>query len=301
MKTTLHSLAGFVLFPIALLATAVPLPARAAQSYDNCTGFIDTLPATISTQGTWCLRHDLSTAITSGNAITIATNNVTIDCNGFKLGGLAAGIDTLAYGIRANNLLNLTIRHCNVRGFHIGIYTTGGGGHLIEHNSLDSNTVIGIDIVNTPIVFDGPSSIIRANQVIDTGSATLTHREAAYGIIAQNRVAVLDNTVNGVIAMSDAGEAWAYGIVTMYNSDGSVTGNRVRGLVGSGMGAAIGIYNGNSGYLVVRENDVQGNDVINSIGVRCENGRAIARDNIIAGFSTGIENCLSDGNTLNPN
>ena len=28
-------------------------PAAAAQSYDNCTGFIDSLPATISTQGVW--------------------------------------------------------------------------------------------------------------------------------------------------------------------------------------------------------------------------------------------------------
>ena len=52
--------------------------AHAAQSLDTCAGFLDTLPTTISTQGVWCLRHDLSTNIASGNAITVATNNVTI-------------------------------------------------------------------------------------------------------------------------------------------------------------------------------------------------------------------------------
>jgi hypothetical protein len=31
---------------------ATPAPAKAAESCDNCTGFVDSLPATIGTQGT---------------------------------------------------------------------------------------------------------------------------------------------------------------------------------------------------------------------------------------------------------
>src|SRR5690349_10351056 len=127
--------AAIVVF--ALLGPALPSPAHAAQSYDNCTGFIDSVPATVSTPGTWCLRHDANTAITSGTAITIATNNVTIDCNDFKLGGLAAGAGTATNGLYANTRFNVTVRHCNVRGFKYGIYFTNGGGHLIEDNSLD--------------------------------------------------------------------------------------------------------------------------------------------------------------------
>src|SRR5690606_30008425 len=65
-----------------------PAPATAADSFDSCTGYIDSLPATISSQGVWCLRGHLSTGISSGDAISINTNNVTIDCNDFKLGGL---------------------------------------------------------------------------------------------------------------------------------------------------------------------------------------------------------------------
>jgi hypothetical protein len=45
----------------------------------------------IGKQGVWCLRKDQSTANTSGSAITINTNNVTVDCNDFKIGELAAG------------------------------------------------------------------------------------------------------------------------------------------------------------------------------------------------------------------
>ncbi|HEY0661599.1 MAG TPA: hypothetical protein VGD21_09825, partial [Lysobacter sp.] len=84
MNILSHRPAGIAVLAILLAGPVAPAPAQAAQSYDNCTGFIDSLPATITTQGTWCLRKDLSTAMSSGNAITIATNNVTIDCNDFK-------------------------------------------------------------------------------------------------------------------------------------------------------------------------------------------------------------------------
>src|SRR5687768_7416536 len=79
-----------------LLAAAAVPRAYAAESYDYCPRVISSLPATISTQGTWCLKSNLSTGITTGNAITIATNNVTIDCNDYKLGRLPAGDATNA-------------------------------------------------------------------------------------------------------------------------------------------------------------------------------------------------------------
>ena len=84
-------------------------PVQAAESYDNCTGFIDSLPATISTQGTWCLRKHLYTSVTSGAAISVLTDNVTVDCNHFRLSGLGAGIGTNAVGISAGaSRLNAT-------------------------------------------------------------------------------------------------------------------------------------------------------------------------------------------------
>src|SRR4249920_3461142 len=94
------NLGAFFLLTLAMLFGA-PRAAHAAESYDNCTGYINSLPAVISTGGIWCLKHDLSTAI-DGDAIHInGTNDITIDCNNFKIGGLAAGIGTNATGIWA--------------------------------------------------------------------------------------------------------------------------------------------------------------------------------------------------------
>jgi len=292
MRFVSSGISAVLAIAAAVSAATVPLPARAAESYDNCTGFIDSLPATISSQGTWCLRHDLSTNIIDGNAIIIATNNVTIDCNDFKVGGLAAGAGTTSVGIYAFNRLNLTVRHCNIRGFWYGLIAYGGG-HLIEDNGFDANTYAALYV-------DAAGSTIRSNRVIDTGGST-SFAGFAFGIYAASGVDVLDNTVNGVAPIPNgSGNAMATGIYTESNGEGSVAGNRVRGLAASGTGTTIGIDNSNSGRLVVRDNDVQGNGVAGSIGVYCDN-QAMARDNVVAGFATGVQNCLPSGNTVNAN
>src|SRR5690606_22871566 len=104
---------GFLLVSSFLL----PLGAQAAEDYDSCTGYIDSVPVSIHEQGVWCLRKDLSTAITIGQAIYVGGNNITIDCNGYKLGGLGAGPATQATGIYSYTVTNLSIRRCNIRGF----------------------------------------------------------------------------------------------------------------------------------------------------------------------------------------
>src|SRR4249919_1254017 len=151
-------LAGLCGAPLLLLALCLlaPRAAHAAESYDNCTGFITSVPTVISSQGTWCLKQDLATAMTTGVAITIATNNVTIDCNDFKLGGLAAGLGTTAYGIFSSNHLNTTVRRCNIRGFYVGLDLGGvsSGGNVAEDNRLDGN-------VNIGIWMEGDGSVVR--------------------------------------------------------------------------------------------------------------------------------------------
>ena len=130
---------------LAGLIPSTTFTAVAAESYDNCTGFVDSLPAVISSQGTWCLRKDLATPVGTGVAIDIRTNNVTLDCNDFKIGGLAAGSGTRTNGIGATGRSNITVRHCSVRGFFHGI-KLDGAGHLIEHNLLDRSTWMGISV-----------------------------------------------------------------------------------------------------------------------------------------------------------
>jgi hypothetical protein len=274
---------------VSLTALLNPITVHAAQSYDNCTGFITSLPATITTQGTWCLNADLTTAITSGNAITVAANNVTIDCNDFKLGGLAAGAATQTNGIFAYSRDNLTIRRCNIRGFFYGTYLVNGSGHLIEDNRFDSNTNTGIDV-------ESNRSIIRRNLVIATGGVSSSL--LPYGIYSQGSVDVLDNTVNGVTA--SAPNDSAYGIYTFNNTDGSISGNRVRGLVKTGTGLAYGIYNFGSGRITMRNNEVVGDGSAGSVGVYCDSPQGRVTGNVIGGFATAINLCSGTNNEIVP-
>ena len=278
---------------LALLAglLAIPAAASAAESLDTCAGFIDSVPTTISTQGVWCLRHDLSTSIASGAAIVVATNNVTIDCNDFKLGGLGGGAATQAAGISASDRLNTTVRHCNIRGFVNGISLTGmsGGSHLVEDNRFSSNTYLGIRV-------EGDGSVIRRNQINDTGG-TLLPIGVAYGIYARGSIDVLDNTISGVLPtlLPGPNSGSAFGVYTYSNPDGSISGNRVRGLVHLGSGTVAGIYNNGTGRISMRNNDLVGDGGSGSQGLRCADGYGRVKDNIVSGFFFANVTCSDAG------
>jgi hypothetical protein len=277
------------LLGLALLAAASPMPASAAPSYDACTGFITSLPAVISTQGTWCLDGDLSTAITSGNAIEVANNNVTIDCNGFKIGGLAAGAGTTTRGIRANARLNTTVRDCNLRGFHTAIEIGGApsAGHLVEGNRVEGSTVTGINV-------NGAGSQVRSNRVLDTGLSTVTTGQS-FAILVLGAVDVVDNSVEGVTAVANAsGNVSTRGIQVLSATGAQVAGNRVRGLVRLGDGSSVGINVVTSTRSDVRDNFVLGPG---TAGIACSGPDGIY-DNHVNGFDTNLALCPDQGNVL---
>jgi parallel beta-helix repeat protein len=275
MKHTRHPLPA--LLAVAWLLS-VAANVNAAESYDNCTGFIDALPATISTQGVWCLRQNLSTAITTGAAINIATNNVTIDCNDFKIGGLAAGDSSLAIGIYADAQQNATVRHCGIRGFIRGIWLSSGAGHLVEDNRLDNNLYAGI-------VISGDNNRVQRNRVYDTGGST--GNTISYGIYAAGDV--MDNTVAGVFA--NGATPARYGIHV--SGSGSVArGNQVRGLdVASGvMGAAIGIHAANPG-ITLAGNRISAEVATTGNGINGVGGNTFCTVNTVVGFATAYNGC----------
>jgi nitrous oxidase accessory protein NosD len=287
------NLGSFFILALAMLL-GTPGVAHAAESYDNCTGFITSLPAVITTEGTWCLKKDLSTAITSGVAINVSAHNVTIDCNDFKLGGLAAGMDTQTWGISEGNRHAVIVRHCNIRGFFLGVAFFGGSGHLIEDNRFDGNTDVGISV-------GGDGSIVRRNIVANSGKST--QNSDSYGIAVDTSVDVLDNTVSGVVARS-GGNGLAVGISVAANDpDGSISGNRVRGILKDGIGQAIGIFNQSSDRLSIRGNDLIGDTSAGSVGIFCGSvpAKALTTDNVINGFATGLSGCNNDsGNVIAP-
>jgi len=266
-------------FVLPLLLLALPAaPAHAAESYDNCSGFVTSLPAAISQQGVWCLKQDLATDIASGNAITIATNNVTLDCNGFKLGGLAAGADGGATGIGSDRN-NLTVRNCNVRGFFRGISLAGAGsgGHLVEDNRLDGNLQVGIQVA-------GERNRIERNVVVDTGGGT----GLFYAVGIEASADIVDNTVSGVHGA--AADTAPVGIRSL-GVGSEVRGNRIRGLVVAGTGEAAGIDVDGS-QQVVEGNRISAAAPTTGRGI-AGNGVAdtFCTGNTVANFSLPIDDC----------
>ena len=217
-----------------LLAAAWALPAAAETT--ECTN-ITSLPAVISSSGVYCMKQDLSTAMSTGQAISINSNNVVLDCNGFRLGGLAAGPSTQATGIHSTIRKNITVRDCNVRGFRTGLeFTHFGyaehGGHVVEDSLFDSNTQIGFTLY-------GDRSVARRNRVLNTGGSTLLGD--VIGVQASGKpVLVDDNYISGVTGSTDAAAETAGLKLTGYMSlarDNVVTDVRAGAGVSSGIHA----------------------------------------------------------------
>ena len=177
----------------------------------------------ITVQGIYCFTADLATAMTSGNAIDIQTSNVVLDLNGFKLGGLGAGLGTNAFWIHALDRQNITIKNGTIRGFFEGIVLVDAGasqGHVVEDIRADQNTFIGIDV-------GGSGNIVRNNQVVATGGATCCGANAqAYGIFVMgNGPRVLNNDVINTVKRGTGTRAW--GIYLAGVNGGLAVNNRI--------------------------------------------------------------------------
>jgi len=282
------------LLALLLLAGIGIAPAYAAESYDNCgSNFIVSLPAVISTQGTWCMNKDLATAITSGNAITISTNNVTIDCNNFKLGGLAAGFGTFTNGIFATSKTGITIRNCNIRGFSVGAYfATSGSTVVVEDNAFYGNTVNAIAMINVD------SSVIRNNRINTTGGSTAQSFAAAIYLDGGNTLVVRDNSISGVAPdASTTSTAWG-----IYDTGlaAVVRGNDISGVLGSsssgsahGFGIELGLYGKALDNTV---DNVNGGGA--KIGVYCPSSTAFAKNTVASQLISATSGCTDGGGNV---
>jgi hypothetical protein len=253
---------------------------------------VTSLPATISTPGTWCLTHDLGSAA-AGNALDIAADDVVLDCNGFRIDGSTRPAGEVAIGINAANRVRITVRHCHVRAFDACIYISApqitAGHHLIEDNHVDHCTEAGIHVY-------GDGSLVLRNRVVDTGN--VDPQRGAAAIQAYGTDVIEDNLVSGVRAHSAA----PHGIRNEFNFGGRLRGNVVRGLVRSGTGDLLfGMYvtSGSVG-ATIRGNTVVGDGMPNTIGVLCQSTLVVLKDNLVSGFATNNYGCRDAGNVLKP-
>lgn len=185
---------------IALIILATAGASVQAETVD-CTP-ITSLPAVISTQGIYCLTGNLDTAQTSGAAITISSNNVTLDLNGWKVGGQSAGTGTTANGIYST-ANNVTVKNGIVRGFYVGVHLAGRGAR-VQGITADQNTSVGIFV-------SGQGNLVQDNQVVDTGGSTALANVNVSGIYATGVGSLIrDNLVSGLKATGNGYEVGIY-------------------------------------------------------------------------------------------
>jgi len=231
-----------------LMASVCTLPVR-AETID-CTA-ITSLPYVIATQGVYCFTGNMSTSMTAGNAITINTNNVVIDLNGYKLGGQAAGSGTETNGIYAGQRKNITLRNGTIRGFYRGVFLddtnpyTTSQGHVVTGILADQSTFIGINLL-------GRGMTLRRNTVVDTGGSTVWPNASGIAVSGPGNN-VLDNQVSTTMSV-DNGFAWG---ILLENADYSMLmNNRVSEIVAPGSGNSNGISINNSNDVTARDNTI---------------------------------------------
>ena len=269
----------------ACLALLAGPSALAAEGDDTCTGYIDSLPTTITTAGTWCLRSGLNVTVHNGAAVNIAANDVTLDCLGHTIDGMQSGYTT-GKGVYAQERHRVTVRNCTIIGLDTGIHLYRGNGHRVHDNLLDRNLRRGIQVWD-PLA----QSHVARNRVIRLGGAAVA--ESIVGIEADAEV--IDNVVAGVTASSY--NKGAKGII-VHGTGTLAARNHIRDLLSDGPEATVALTAGGRQQSLV-DNHI-GNAVLqaNGVGISGAN-RAFCSGNHVAGYTHAVPGCdLQHGNLV---
>lgn len=300
-ETMKRLILGVVAFVTALVGAFETTP-HARAEVTQCTE-ITSLPTTIDSGGVYCLKQNRGTNITSGNAITITANNVTIELNGFVLGGLSAGENTEATAIGAFGRRNISVRNGIVRGFQFGISLQGGeltsSGHVIEDLTIERSRSNGITM-------GGANIQIRNNRIVGTGRNSNTNS----GILLRNAVdtIVQNNTITGVDATTapNATSNTAQGIFLFDTRRVHILNNNISNLI-SQSGVTDGGINGNQGD---NTGTVVSGNIINNVGVISDSdfgisfstslGRiSVCRNNVVVNFPSAVNCSVDEDNSEN--
>lgn len=269
----------------ALLLSLAAVPALAQDAQPAACQALTSLPATISAPGNYCLTGNHTTAITSGNLITIAANDVTLDCQDHTLRSTATNNNASSSAVYALDRNNLMIKNCRI----IGGFTNGIN---VRQNLTVPNksyyTVIMRNFVAGPfwqgIVAYGSGIEVRENRVYDIGgqlnnyaigirvggssasayrfqmvegnlvAGTNSPNKLAYGIFSDRSIGAIfhDNVITGTTASSAT--QFSYGIRIADGAGNTITENYVHD-AGPAYSNAYGIH-GPEGMGVCYDNQI---------------------------------------------
>jgi hypothetical protein len=262
----------------AALAAWSCVPAQAETTLCN---EIPSIPFVISTGGKWCLKKDLASAATSGAMITVNTNNVVIDMNDYKLGGLAAGGATTATGIRTTGRKNIEVRNGTIRGFQIGVDFVDAEGGVVEGVLLDANTAIGVRVA------DSRRTVVRNNRILDTGLNGVSSFAAAVRLQQGSQDSLVENNyISGVL-----NSALAYGVHVSVSWRNTILGNTIQHVHAAVAAKSYGVYLESANGTLVRRNDFMNADRGIAVTGDGASTKSVCMENSVNGYSVGFVSC----------
>ena len=179
-----------------------------------------TTPVTISVPGSYYLTTNLT--VSGGNAITIATNGVTLDLNGFTISSTTNPASGIAVQI-GSGLRNIAIQNGHIQGGVTnngsGVFSGPGFGYGIFYSgSAPQNVrVSGVSV----------SGCLYAGIYVGDGAST-TVENCVVGTVGS--VGIVASTIRGCVALDCGGSA--------------IYGNQVSDSQGLSVGSGYGLYAG---------------------------------------------------------
>jgi hypothetical protein len=273
MKTTplaiITIISSFIFLPSvlgqgSLTPPGPPGPAMLSLSQIEPRTPISSAPYIITKSGSYYLTTNLT--VSSGNAITIATNGVTLDLNGFTISSTAAG--ATGYGILlSNGPQNLTIANGHIQGGVTnngsGVYSGGGFANGIEYSDAYPANVLVSRVSVSGCLNDG---INLGNGVSTVAENCTVQTAGGSGIVASTVKAstALDCGLNGIDSY-DASDCRGqssgsgYGVAAgaaenCYGNSGSGYGIYAFRTALNCYGNSIGVANGTGVYAEIAEN-----------------------------------------------
>lgn len=239
-------------------AQSLPPQAPASRIVPACTE-VSALPATLSQPGNYCLDMDFTVNSASIKAITIAANDVTLDCAGHTIRNDAVSDVGTSEAIYAYARNNVTVRNCRIQGgFTNGIsfLQDNAQGNRNFYITIQDNFVAGSYLHG--IRAFGSVLEVRNNRIYDIGGQRDTYaigmRLGGAGGNSPRLHAVDDNAVAGV----NSAYGNAFGIFSENSLASTYRGNTVTGTTASTQGNSWGIH------VLGAVNTITGNHVIGS-------------------------------------
>ena len=166
---------------------------------------IDKVPYVIHSPGNYCLVQNV---VATSDGITVAADDVTLDCGGHTIDGSALGPSKAWRGVEGYDRIGVIVRNCTVKGFMSGIQLTGRS-HNIQGNVI-------IAPYSRGIVVEGEENIVVGNRISDAGGGSI-FSWGAYGIFARGTSIIRDNVISGIVPTAGSGKS-GYGIYTRASS-----------------------------------------------------------------------------------